>query len=202
MTKARIRRFTRTERAVHWVHAAAFLTLLGSGLILYVPALAVLVNRRPLVKDIHVYTAVAWLLAIALIVIVGNGRSVRRTLADAERFDVDDVAWLRGRHSPQGRFNAGQKINIVLTAAFAVLFTISGADLWYGERHTGARLQGAIFLHDSLTYLALFLFVGHLYFAVFNPATRHALRGMTTGEVDADWAARHHAKWAGDETGA
>ena len=199
---SRIQRFTRTERAVHWVHAAAFLALLGSGLVLYVPALAVLVNRRPLVKDIHVYTAVAWLLAIALIVTIGNGRSVRRTLADAERFDADDGAWLRGRRSPQGRFNAGQKINIVLTSAFAVLFTISGADLWYGERHTPARLPGAIFLHDSLTYAALLLFIGHLYFAVFNPATRHALRGMTTGEVDADWAARHHAKWAGDKTGA
>lgn len=199
---ARIQRFTRTERAVHWVHAAAFLTLLGSGLVLYVPALAVLVNRRPLVKDIHVYTAVAWLLAIALIVTFGNGRSVRRTLAEAERFDADDGGWLRGRGSPQGRFNAGQKINIVLTAAFAVLFTISGADLWYGERHTAARLPGAIFLHDSLTYAAILLFVGHLYFAVFNPATRHALRGMTTGEVDADWAARHHAKWAREKTGA
>jgi formate dehydrogenase subunit gamma len=197
---ARIHRFTRTERAVHWVHAAAFLTLLGSGLVLYLPALAVLVNRRPLVKDIHVYTAVVWLLAIALIVTVGNGRSVRRTLADAERFDADDGKWLRGRRAPQGRFNAGQKINIVLTAAFAVLFTLSGADLWYGERHTGARLPGTIFLHDSLTYAALLLFLGHLYFAVFNPATRHALRGITTGEVDADWATRHHAKWAADET--
>jgi formate dehydrogenase subunit gamma len=197
---ARIHRFTRTERAVHWVHAAAFLTLLGSGLVLYVPALAVLVNRRPLIKDIHVYTAVLWLLAIALIVTVGNGRSVRRSLAEAERFDADDGRWLRGRRAPQGRFNAGQKINIVLTAAFAVLFTLSGTDLWYGERHTGARLPGAIFLHDSLTYAALLLFVGHLYFAVFHPATRHALRGITTGEVDADWAARHHAKWAADET--
>jgi len=185
---------------VHWAHAVAFLTMLGSGLVLYIPALSVLVNRRPLLKDIHVYTAVTWIVAIALIVVLGNGRSVRRTLAEAERFDADDGRWLLGRGSPQGRFNAGQKINIVLTAAFAVLFTVSGVDLWYGERHTAARLPGAIFLHDSLTYAAILLFVGHLYFAVFNPATRHALRGMTTGEVDADWAARHHAKWAGEET--
>ena len=185
---------------MHWAHAVAFLTMLGSGLVLYIPALSVLVNRRPLLKDIHVYTAVTWIVAIALIVVLGNGRSVRRTLAEAERFDADDGRWLLGRGSPQGRFNAGQKINIVLTAAFAVLFTVSGVDLWYGERHTAARLPGAIFLHDSLTYAAILLFVGHLYFAVFNPATRHALRGMTTGEVDADWAARHHAKWAGEET--
>jgi formate dehydrogenase subunit gamma len=199
---ARIARFTRTERAVHWVHAAAFVTMLSSGLVLYVPSLAVVINRRPLVKDVHLYTAVAWLLLIALIVIFGNRRSLRRSVAEAERFDGDDAGWLLGRGSPQGRFNAGQKINIMLTAAFAVLFTVSGFDLWYGERHTTARLQGAIFLHDSLTYAALLLFIGHLYFAVFNPATRHALRGITTGEVDADWAARHHAKWVREENGA
>jgi formate dehydrogenase subunit gamma len=194
--QAQIARFTKTERAVHWVHASAFLTMLGSGLVLYVPALAIAVNRRPLVKDVHVYTAVAWLAALALVLGLGNSRSVRQSLAEAERFDADDGRWLLGRGSPQGRFNAGQKINIVLTVAFAILFTVSGFDLWYGERNTAARLSGASFLHDSLTYMALLLFIGHLYFAVFNPATRHSLRGMTTGSVDAEWAARHHAKWA------
>ena len=32
------------------------------------------------------------------------------------------------------------------------------------------------------------LIVGHLYLALLHPATRHALRGMTLGDVDADWA--------------
>ena len=43
----------RTERAVHWVHATAFLVLLATGLVLYVRALSVAVGRRPLLKDIH-----------------------------------------------------------------------------------------------------------------------------------------------------
>ena len=47
----------RTERAVHWVHATAFLILLGSGLCLYLPSLAEAVSRRPLLKSIHIYTA-------------------------------------------------------------------------------------------------------------------------------------------------
>ena len=41
----RLARFTRTERAVHWVHASAFVVLLGSGLCLYLPSLA---EARPL----------------------------------------------------------------------------------------------------------------------------------------------------------
>jgi cytochrome b subunit of formate dehydrogenase len=39
------------------------------------------------------------------------------------------------------------------------------------------------------------LVAGHIYLAVLHPATRGALRGMTLGDVDRDWASRHHAKW-------
>ena len=60
----RLPRFGRTERTLHWVHATAFLVLLGSGLCLYLPSLAELVGRRPLLKTIHLYTAVAWAVAI------------------------------------------------------------------------------------------------------------------------------------------
>ena len=31
--------------------------------------------------------------------------------------------------------------------------------------------------------------------AVVNPSTRHALRGMTLGTVDRDWAAHHFPRW-------
>ena len=48
-----IHRFSRTERTLHWMHAAAFFVLLGSGLVLYVPKLSELVGRRPFVKDVH-----------------------------------------------------------------------------------------------------------------------------------------------------
>src|SRR6266478_897189 len=88
----RLPRFSRTERAVHWVHASAFFVLFGSGLCLYLPSLAQLVGRRPLLKDIHVYTALAWLAALALVVLAGDRR---RLLADAREIDVfddDDLA--------------------------------------------------------------------------------------------------------------
>jgi formate dehydrogenase subunit gamma len=191
----RLARFGRTERAVHWVHAAAFLVLLGSGLCLYLPSLAELVGRRPLLKDIHVYTAVAWIVALALIVVVGDRRSLARTAHEIDRFDADDRAWLRGRRRPQGRLNAGQKVNAIVTAAFAVLFTVTGTLLWLGERNTRFRLAGTILVHDWLTYVSLLIFLGHLYLAVIYPKTRHALNGMTRGWVDADWARRHHSKW-------
>ena len=191
-----IRRFTRTERLLHWVHAAAFLVLLGSGLCLYVPQLISLVGRRPLLKDIHFDTALAWMAALALIVLLGDRSGLRRTLRDLDGFDEDDRLWLRGWfRRPQGRFNAGQKLNFWLSAAFAVLFVVSGLLLWYGERDTRFRFAGTILLHDGLMYVSLVLLLGHLYLAVIHPATRHALRGMTLGDVDEEWAWRHHRKW-------
>ena len=50
-------------------------------------------------------------------------------------------------------------------------------------------------LHDGLMYVSLVLLVGHLYLALIHPATRHALRGMTLGDVRVEWAMKHHAKW-------
>ena len=189
-----VRRFTRTERALHWVLALGFLALLASGLVLYLPQLSVLVARRPLVKTLHLYIGIAWLVALALVLALGH-RSLIATLRELDRFDEDDRAWLRGRRSSPGKFNAGQKLNAALTAAFTLLFAVSGFLLWYGERDTRFRFASTILLHDGLMYVSLLLLVGHLYLALLRPATRHSLRGITTGYVRADWARRRHPKW-------
>jgi formate dehydrogenase subunit gamma len=190
-----VRRFSRTERTLHWVHASAFLVLLGSGLVLYVPRLSELVGRRPLVKDIHFDTGLAWMLAIALVILLGDRRGIRRTLRELDAFDRDDRLWLRRIPRPQGRFNAGQKLNAALTASFALLFAVSGLLLWYGERNNSFRFASTILLHDGLMYVSVFVLVGHLYLALIYPSTKHALRGMTRGTVRRDWAWEHHRKW-------
>lgn len=192
-----LERFTLTERLLHWVHATAFFVLLGSGLVLYLPSLSVAIGRRPLLKDIHFWTGISWAGAILLISALGNRRALARTLREIDFFDRDDRRFLAGKtHSPQGRFNAGQKINAILTAAFATLFFISGLLLWYGEKNTSFRLPGTVYLHDTLMYLSLIIVSGHLYLALIHPSTRHALRGMTRGTVREDWAHAHHPKWA------
>jgi len=188
-------RFSRTERTLHWVHASAFLVLLASGLCLYLPSLAELVGRRLLLKDIHLYTALVWLVALALILLAGDRRRLLATAREIDNFDADDLAWLRGRHAPQGRLNAGQKINAIVTAALAVLFAVTGFFLWYGERNHAFRLENALVVHDWLMYISFFLLLGHLYLALINPSTRHSLSGITRGWVREDWALRHHRKW-------
>ena len=191
-----VKRFTLTERVLHWVHASAFFVLLGSGLVLYLPALSTAVARRPLIKDIHFWTGISWAGALLLIVLLGNRAALVRAVREIDLFDRDDRRFLRGNvRSPQGRFNAGQKVNAIITAAFAVLFFVSGILLWLGERNTAIRLGGTLYLHDALMYLSVVIVVGHLYLALVNRTTRHALRGMTLGTVREDWARAHHSKW-------
>src|SRR5438093_4206500 len=163
---------------------------------LYLPSLAVLVGRRPLIKDVHFWSGVAWVPILAAILVLGSRRGLARLAREVDRFDSDDFRWLRGRRpAPQGRFNAGQKLNAALTAAFVVLFLVSGLLLWFGERDTRFRFASTVILHDGLLYVSLVLLLGHLYLALIHPTTRHALRGMVLGDVREDWARQHHARW-------
>jgi formate dehydrogenase subunit gamma len=196
----RIQRFTRTERVLHWTHASAFFTLLATGLILYLPALSTIVNRRQLVKSVHLWVALAWGIAIVVIIVMGNRKRLADDWREIETIDGDDRRWLRGRRAPQGRFNAGQKINALLTIAFALLFALSGFFLWLGEHNHRYLFDGTGTVHDTLTFVSVVLLVGHLYLALIHPSTRQALRGMTTGEVDEAWARKHHAKWVETES--
>ena len=187
-------RFSRIERLLHWVNAIGFFYLLVTGLILYLPRLSVLVSRRQTIQYIHFWGGVAWLGALAAVIVLG-GRRLLATARELDGFDRDDLRWLRGRKAPQGRFNAGQKINATLTAAFAILFGVSGLLLWFGEQDTRYRFASTVILHDGLMYVSLALLVGHLYLALIHPATRHSLRGMTLGDVRVEWATKHHSKW-------
>jgi len=187
-------RFSRIERLLHWLNAIGFFFLLATGLILYLPSLSILVSRRQTIQYIHFWGGVAWLGALAAVIVLG-GRRLLATARELDSFDRDDLRWLRGGKAPQGRFNAGQKINATLTAAFAILFGVSGLLLWFGEQDTRYRFASTVILHDGLMYVSLFLVVGHLYLTLIHPATRHSLRGMTLGDVRVEWALKHHAKW-------
>jgi formate dehydrogenase subunit gamma len=180
-----IPRFSRTERTLHWVNALCFLFLLATGLVLYLPSLSVAVGRRPLLKDMHFWGGVSWVVLLGLVAVLGDRRGLLRDARALERFDHD-------------RLNVGQKINAILTVAFTILFFASGMLLWFGERDTRFRFASTVVLHDGLLFAALALFVGHLYLAVLHPATRHSLRGMTLGSVREDWARVNYPQWVSD----
>jgi formate dehydrogenase subunit gamma len=195
-----VRRFSSTEQALHWLLAVSFLTMLATGLILYLPSLAQVAANRQLWKSIHLGAALAFWLGTLLIVSSSTG-GLRRTVGQIDTFDDDDRRWLKwqvrqmGPKPPQGRFNAGQKLNTAVIAGLMVVFTISGTLMYLQEVDATFRGTSAILVHDIAMYIAVPLVLGHLYMAMLNPSTRHSLRGMVLGTVRRDWAREHHAKW-------
>jgi formate dehydrogenase subunit gamma len=207
MARKRLRRFGRSERAAHWLLAVTFFAMLFTGLCLSVSAFAGILDR-PTAKAWHLWSAIALAAGLALVVLLGDRRALARSAREIDRFDTDDGQWLRGAPRralngrpapPQGRFNAGQKLNASLIGGLMLAMYVTGGLLWYGERDTTYRFAGTVIVHDWGTLILMLLVAGHLYLAVLHPATRHALRGMMLGDVDEEWARKHHRKWVESE---
>ena len=185
VTAARVLRFTRTERAAHWLLVATLAAILLSG-----TQMPHHWDADQPVVDIHVGSAL--LLVAALVA----------TAVQLSTTEPGDREWLLGVPDrlrtgagppPVGRFNAGQKLNARLsTLALAVLYATGAAQLLVSRGFP----QGP--LHPLTTVALCALVSGHVFMAVFNPGTRHALRGMTLGEVDRAWAEQHHPRWVSE----
>lgn len=195
--RRRVHRFSLTERVLHAVHGVAFLAMLATGLVLFLPFLAQAFGNRPVVKAIHLAVAALWLTALVLVAVLGDRQILRRTRRQFESLDRDDLRWLRSRAvraRPQGRFNGGQKLNAVAQGAFTVLFFVSGTLLWLGERNTVFRLPGTIALHDLTMVAATGFVIGHVWIAC-SRFGRPSLSGMVDGTVPETYARLHHRAW-------
>lgn len=194
-TPKRVRRFTVSERAVHWLTTLAFVSLLVSGLI---------VGPRGTFHDVmyawHLASAGVLIAGVGLIAAVGNRRALRGAARDLGRLDAEDREWLAalpGRllhgapEPPSGRFNAGQKVNFLLVCVLLAALFITGIDTIVAGTQHNLVFAG----HKVATIVIGVLLVGHLYMALVNRATRHAIWGMLTGEVDREWARGQHPRW-------
>jgi formate dehydrogenase subunit gamma len=195
-------RFSGTERAVHWTYAVCFLTLLATGLVMYLPALSALVPSRLILRQLHLAAAFFIVTVPTLIGLLADRHTVVRDAQAVDRWDADDRAWvadgLAGRPSEAGRFNAGQKANAAFTVGSLLVFFGTGVIMALNifTRILPDWLVGnASLIHDSLTWVALFAWLGHVFLAGVYPPTRESLRGMVTGWVRSDWAAHHHPRW-------
>ncbi|MCC6237511.1 MAG: cytochrome b/b6 domain-containing protein [Dehalococcoidia bacterium] len=206
-----VTRFEWPTRLAHWVLAGPFLVLLLSGLTNYFPTLkATQLAGERLFALLHVVTgfgAIAAILVIALPLL--GRRSARADLEAVARLGVDDYLWFQhaalratGQHSvapPVRKFNAGQKVNALLSLGATALLMGSGVVLgvnFFSKRFFAAEFVESVFpWHTWVALLFAPVLLGHLYLALVHPSTREALRGITGGRVRRAWAARHHPAW-------
>jgi formate dehydrogenase subunit gamma len=192
-----IRRFTKTERAAHWLVAAAFGVMLLTGGM--VPHHWGWTNTA---LDVHVGAALLLVGGLVGLLVAANGRALRTTAGELRSLDADDRAWLSPRRilmgrpaPPVGRFNAGQKLNARLALIGLIGLYASGIYLVTIGRSSFGHL------HGPFAFLTSALIAGHIFMAVINPSTRHALRGMTLGSVERSWAEHHFPRWVDEVDG-
>lgn len=209
----RIVRFDATERGLHWTHALSFFLLLFTGCFLYFPALSEFAGSLHIahltILDLHVACGAFYVGGPFLFWLLGDRSSLQRDLRALDVWDDDDADFLLSpRHvladdrdkPPQGRFNAGQKINTIFLGAAALGFAFTGVVMWQSNTHIfpGWMVQGSVNMHDILTIATVALVGGHIYLASLHPSTRPGLSGMLGGRVDRAWARKHHAKWVAE----
>jgi cytochrome b subunit of formate dehydrogenase len=207
MKKETIPRFTRPELWLHWSQAALYLLLFGSGTLLLLGRIL----NHPLVWPaslgrLHRVAGIALVVLLGQIlllsVMAAPFRTFWRTLGQCLRWRWSDVVWLikvpfntitrRVTLPPAERFNAGQKLHVLVIICVLAGFSISGVLMML--------LPGALgpWIAHLLCFLpaAAFLVV-HLFLSLLNPETRKTLPSIFTGHMPLELARRHHGLWAG-----
>lgn len=198
-------RFDGAERFVHWAHAATFFVLVATGALLWFSpaARAVAIGPYRLLPLLHEVTGALFLLLPFGPALVRRGRRLGEDVRWVLRWTPRDLVWLAlklpsmlrlpVRLPSQGKFNAGQKINAILTVFFLAVLGVTGIVIWLG-RSVPYYIQEPMYdVHVLAAILVLPLVAGHLAFALTTPP---ALRSIVTGRVSRDWALRHHEDWA------
>lgn len=196
LADAHIQRFTTAERALHWTTAALVLIASITGLILYVGSLSALVDRRELLKTVHVYSGLA--MPVPLVAAyAGKWRdAVRKDIRRLARWTDADRTWLRsfGRRATGkvGKFNAGQKANAAYIVGMIPVMMASGSIMRWPEGFDLSYRTGATFVHDWTAIATWVIVTGHIFVAFSKPP---ALWSMVRGWMPRSWARDHHPQW-------
>jgi len=210
---SRVPRFVASERLAHWVYALFFLVAFVSGLLMWAPASrAWMAGARHQVAQYHGAVGLAMVFVPLLLLLLLDRRRLAGDVHEIDVWDADDRRWLwaalRGRTlrggemPPQGRFNAGQKINAVLVAAMAIGFLVTGALLLARAGLPSWLVSRALWLHGFLAIAAVTLLLGHLAHVFLTRHGRDYLSAMIRGDLAEDTARIRHAKWWKDHDSA
>jgi formate dehydrogenase subunit gamma len=196
----KLRRFTRFERFFHWLTAVSFVVLGLTGLnitfgkILLLPVIGAdaFSSLAQAAKYAHDFTSFAFVIGLAAI--------VARWFKDNIPHKVD-IDWLRqgggfikSRHAPAGRFNAGEKAVFWLVLLAGVAVSVSGYLLLFPFYITNILgMQIAQVVHAIIAVLFVAVILGHIYIGTLG--MEGAFEAMATGEVDLNWAKEHHDRW-------
>jgi formate dehydrogenase subunit gamma len=115
-----------------------------------------------------------------------------------KRVDIDWLkqggGFIKSRHAPAGRFNAGEKMVFWLALGAGAAIALSGLLLLFPFYGTNiVSMQIAQVVHAIVAVLFIALILAHIYIGTIG--MEGAFEAMGTGEVDLNWAKEHHDQW-------
>jgi len=126
-------------------------------------------------------------------------RDLRLGHYDIEWFKAAVPYYLLGRHRtmpPQGRFNTGEKLNVIVLVSGTILFTITGLVMWFGKGFVPTDVfKAMVIVHDLTMIVTVNMFIVHFYLAVAHPLMWQSMVSMRFGMVSESYAREHHSAW-------
>ena len=200
----KVHRFNAFERFSHWLTAVSFVTLGLTGLnitfgkILFLPVIGpdAFSSLSQAAKYIHNFTSFAFVIGLVLIVAMWFKDNIPR------KVDIDWLkqggGFIKSKHAPAGRFNAGEKAVFWLALLAGIAVTVSGFLLLFPFYVTNILgMQVAQVLHAVIAVLFVAVILAHIYIGTLG--MEGAFEAMGTGEVDLNWAKEHHDLWLQDQ---
>ena len=203
-----VQKYTKVARIFHWVHTAAFLLLVITGIFLFVQPAAFLAQDS-WSRLVHRIAAVIFIVA-PFVQLFANKRTAVAALKTAFTWGADDFKWAMAMPQyyflsdesampPQDEMNTGQKMWFTLLVVFGPIFVITGILMWFfKDILPSAVFQWSLFAHDVAFIVIFLMFLVHVYLGVIHPLMRlhgGSFRAMVDGTVTAEYAKSHHGKW-------
>ena len=209
MTETRvIERFRKRTVWFHWIHTAAFLVLLVTGAILFLPGLGA-PAAGGITRFIH-RVAVMFFVGTPVVYFIFNPRISLHFIKETLTWGKDDIQWIchapdyyfggdEEKMPPQGHVNTGQKMWQLVVLCTGVLFLISGFFMWFLKGVMVASVfQWFVIVHDITFIVAFLMLLVHIYLGIIHPRMTESLVSMWDGKISKTYARNHYGKWYED----
>lgn len=193
-------RYTFKERLNHWVAAASYLFLLGTGLAIWSPWLfwlAAIFGGGQLTRMLHPWVGLIFVISVFY---------MYEMWARQMKLQSVDREWWNSLHyyitnqddkmPPAGRYNAGQKMLFWTFFYASIVLLLTGLVLWFTDSLPWSLRwlrYAAVLLHPAAALLTIGNFMIHIYMGVF--AERGAFGSVIRGDVSMAFAKRYHPGW-------
>ena len=194
-----VKRFSASERLVHWINMLAFLVLADTGLGLYSQKFFGLVawyGGVDMSRAIHHYTGVVFI-ATTFLIFAQWMKDYTAPGEDSLGTVIKGYMDPEYKGPPSGKLNAGQKLLGYVVFLLGLVMIATGLAMWFPFKLGRGLQQWMYFLHNLGFILFMLVMVVHVYLGTFgSPGT---WRAMAKGTVTKAWAKKHHPAWDGEE---